>query len=172
MRNSSLKKIIIMKQTPRYDPPSIDPHSVKPVLSELYNRTLEQCLQSSQVKDRIFLGTHSIDCTGAIREARYRETTTGRFDGLHLYGSSGTKAYTNSVLSILKSAGMVDPEFDHSNCQQARFQARNRKQADNYFWQNDVDTRRSECGRAQLNTRYEIPTQNRFASLADHFQGN
>ena len=172
MRNSSLKKIIIMKQTPRYDPPSIDPHSVKPVLSELYNRTLEQCLQSSQVKDRIFLGTHSIDCTGAIREARYRETTTGRFDGLHLYGSSGTKAYTNSVLSILKSAGMVDPEFDHSNCQQARFQARNRKQASNYFWQNDVDTRRSECERAQLNTRYEIPTQNRFASLADHFQGN
>ena len=172
MKNPSLKKIIVLKQTPRYDPASVDPLSVRPVLSELFNRTLEQCLQSSQVRDRIFLGTHSIDCTGAIRDARYRETKSGRFDGLHLFGTSGSKAYTNSVLNILQSAGMVDPEFDHSNCSQARFQARRGVHVKNYFWQNDVDTRRSGCGRDQLNMRYEIPTQNRFSSLADNFQGN
>ena len=171
-QNPSLKKIVILKQTPRYDPPSEDPLSVKPVLSELFNRTLEQCLQSSQVKNRIFLGTHNIDCTGAIREARYRETKSGKFDGLHLYGSSGSKAYTNSLLTILKLAGMVDPDFDHSSCPQARFQARRRTQVKNYFWQNDVDIRKTESGRAQLNTRYEIPTKNRFTSLADNFQGN
>ena len=161
-----------MKQTPRYDPPSEDPLSLKPVLSELYNLTLEQCLQTSEVKDRIYLGTHTLDCTGAIREARYRETKSGKFDGLHLFGTSGSKAYTNSVLNILKLAGMVDPDFDHSDCPQARFQARRRTQVKNYFWQNDVNIRKSECRRAQLNTRYEIPTKNRFSSLADNFQGN
>ena len=170
----NLKKIVIMKQTPRYDPPIMDPLSLKPVLSELYNKTLEECLQSSQLKDRIILGTHNIDCTGSIREARYRETKSGRFDGLHLYGSSGGKAYTNSVLNILRSAGMVDPDYDHSNCQQTRYQARNRKHMKNYYWENDVDVRRAEFGKNlvdQQNTKYVIPTQNRFASLPDNFQG-
>ena len=164
-----------MKQTPRYDPPSVDPLSLKPVLSKLYNSTLEDCLRSSQVKDRIFLGTHNIDCAGSIRESRYRETKSGKFDGLHLYGSSGEKAYTNSVLNILKSAGMVKPEYDHSNCQQTRFQARNRKFMKNYYWQNDVDVRRAELDIIhfdQQSTRYAIPTQNRFNGLPDNFQGN
>ena len=63
----NLKKIVIMKQTPRYDPPIMDPLSLKPVLSELYNKTLEECLQSSQLKDRIILGTHNIHCSGSQR---------------------------------------------------------------------------------------------------------
>ena len=102
--NPNLKKVVLMKQPPRYDPVTVDPCSIKPVLSELFNSTLVQCWMSSKLKDRIFLGSHNIDCTGGIREARYRETQTGRFDGLHLLGSSGKKAYTNSVLNILNLA--------------------------------------------------------------------
>ena len=173
--NSNLQKIIIMKQTPRYDPLSVDPCSLNPVLSQLYNSTLEQCILTSKYKSKIYLGTHSIDCKGAIREARYRETKSGKFDGVHLYGSSGQKAYTNSVVQILKSAGMVVPEFDHSNCAQSRYQARNSKNVQNNHWQNDIDTRRAESGkedRPQLDRRYEIPTHNRFSGLSENYQGN
>ena len=173
--NPNLQKIIILKQTPRYDPLSVDPCSLKPVLSQLYNSTLEQCLLTSRHKSKIYLGTHSIDCKGAIREARYRETKSGKFDGVHLYGSSGQKAYTNSVVQILKSAGMVVPEFDHSNCAQSRYQARKSKNVQNNHWQNDIDTRRAESGKEdmpQLDRRYEIPTQNRFSGLSENYQGN
>ena len=169
--NPNLKKVVLMKQPPRYDPVTVDPCSIKPVLSELFNSTLVQCWMSSKLKDRIFLGSHNIDCTGGIREARYRETQTGRFDGLHLLGSSGKKAYTNSVLNILNLAEMVDPDFNHSHCPQTRYQTWKKS----FNWENDVDIRGSTNVRgahAQQNKRYEIPTQNRFTGLADNYQGN
>ena len=165
-----------MKQTPRYDPSRVDPCSLKPVLSELFNRTLVQCWMASEQKNKIHVGSHNIDCTGSIREASYRDTKTGRFDGLHLYGSSGQKAYTNSVLNILKMANMVDPNFDHNDCPQAKYQAKNKNHVKkNNNWQKDVDTRRAECGKKlfyRLNNEYQVPTQNRFAGLQDNFLGN
>ena len=124
-RQPSLKKVIIMKQTPRYDPADIDPLSVKPALSQLFNNTLMELWMSSRMKDKIFVGSHNIDCAGAIQSARYRHTMTGRFDGVHLYGSSGNKAYTNSVLNILRSAAIISAEDDHKSCPQYRFQNRN-----------------------------------------------
>ena len=169
--NPNLKKVVLMKQTPRYDPVTVDPCSMKPVLSELFNSTLVECWMSSKVKDKIFIGSHNIDCTGGIREARYRETKTGRFDGIHLLGSSGKKAFTNSVLNIINLAEMMDPGFDHQHCPQTRHQGR--KKSTN--WENDVDIRRSENVRAfyaHENQRYEIPTYNRFAGFADNYQGN
>ena len=57
-------------------------------------------------KNKIFVGTH-IECSGGIREARYRCTKSGRFDRIHLYGCTGMKAYTNSVMNILKFAGIL-----------------------------------------------------------------
>ena len=81
-----------MKQIPRYDPLSVDPLGLKPVLSNLFNSTLTDLYMASTVKDKIFVGNHNIECTGAIKEARYRHTKSGKYDGIHLYGSSGTKA--------------------------------------------------------------------------------
>ena len=174
--NQNLKKVIIMKQTPRYDPANVDPYDLKPVLSELYNRTLVQCWMSSNLKDRINVVGHTIECSGSIREARYRETKTGKFDGLHLLGSSGRKAYTNSVLNILKLAGMVDPNFDHSDCPQTRHQAGNRNYGRrNNNLQMDVDSRKSECGKkvfSDVYNNYQVPTKNRFNGLEDNNQGN
>ena len=48
------------------------------------------------------LGDHTLACDGAQREARYRDTKTGRYNGVHLFGPSGTKVYTDSLLNILK----------------------------------------------------------------------
>ena len=42
-----------------------------------------------------------------MREARYKDTKTGHFNGVHLFGPSGVKSYTKSLLSILDSAKLV-----------------------------------------------------------------
>ena len=68
LSNPNLKRVILMKQTPRYDPLNVDPSALKPVLSNLFNNTLVQCWMSSDQKDRIHVGTHDIECTGSIRE--------------------------------------------------------------------------------------------------------
>ena len=113
----TLEKVFMMKQTPRYDPANVDPLSIKPALAELYNNTITKQWMDSQFKDRIAIGNHNIDCTGSIRDSRYRVTKTGKYDGIHLYVNSGRKAYTNSVINILKSAQLTSPAYDdHQTC--------------------------------------------------------
>ena len=41
-RQPSIKSIIFMKHTPRYDPLDIDPLSLKPALSKLFNNTMTE----------------------------------------------------------------------------------------------------------------------------------
>ena len=126
----SLKSIIILKQTPRYDPSEVDPLSIKPMLSHLFNNTLMELWMNSSLKHKIHVGNHNIDCSGAIQAARYRHTKSGRFDGVHLYGASGNKAYTKSVINILKSAALISSNTDfHMSCPQYKYQNRqNRRQ--------------------------------------------
>ena len=81
--NPHLKTVVIMKQTPRYDPAKTDPNCLKPVLSQLFNHTITDLWMTSQLKSKIVVGSHNIDCTGSIREARYRITKSGFFDGIH-----------------------------------------------------------------------------------------
>ena len=103
-RQPFLKKMIIMKQTPRYDPLSSDPLSLKAALSQIFNSTLSDLWMSSPFKNKIYLGSHNIECSGPILLARYHHAKSGKFDGVHLYGPSGIKAYTNSILNILRSS--------------------------------------------------------------------
>ena len=124
----SLKSVIFLKQTPRYDPVEVDPLSIKASLAHLFNNTLMNLWMNSPMKKNIVVGTHNIDCSGAIQAARYRNTRTGRFDGVYLYGSSGNKAYTLSLLNILKKAKIVPTNFDfHHSCPQALFRNRSTK---------------------------------------------
>ena len=124
-KQPSLKSVVIMKQTPRYDPLTTDPLSIKPALSQLFNNTLTELWVSCPMKHKIHIGTHNIDCTGAVQSARYRHTQTGKFDGVHLYGTTGSKAYTNSVLNILKAASLTTSEYNyHLSCPQYRYQNR------------------------------------------------
>ena len=121
----TLKKVVIMKQIPRYDPLVSDPLSLKPALSQLFNNTLTELWMSSPLKGRIVIGIHNIECSGAIQEARYREFKTRRFDGIHLLGSSGRKSYTLSVLTILNNAGLTSSEYAfHQSCDQYKYQNR------------------------------------------------
>ena len=168
--NPSIREAIIMKQIPRYDPISNDPQGVKPVLRQLYNDSLVQQWLNSPLKDKIKLGNHELECTGAVREARFR---SGRkYDGIHLYGPSGRKAYTESVLMILRSAGLIKtppPSYFHryhddkiNNARQDKYYCPT--QDTDYL--NDRDIRVKNY---QSRYQYSIPTTNRFSHLS---QGN
>ena len=115
-RQPSLKNIIILKQTPRYDPHSSDPLSIKPALAEIFNSTLTELWMSCPLKSKIYLGSHNIECSGAIQLARYQHTRSGRFDGVHLFGPSGSKAYTSSVINVLRasSSGVIPSTNNHT----------------------------------------------------------
>ena len=66
---------------------------------------------------------------------RYKEENTGKYNGVHLYGRTGCRDYTNSVNTIMMLAkegqnnaasyesGRAQSE-DHTNCPQAKYQRR------------------------------------------------
>ena len=152
-----------MKQTPRYDSGSSNPPGLKPYLSQLFNEHIDQLCNSTQ-NSKIIIGNHNLECHGGVFEARYRNSQSKKFDGVHLYGPSGMKAYTQSVLSILSSAQLVVKtppryydQFPHAMCPQARYQAAQKARTDR------------QKTRA---TQYSVATQNRYSALADLGQGN
>ena len=104
----SLQKVVILKQIPRYDPLPVDPMSLKPALASFYNACISELWMKSNLKHRIIMSEHDLDCVGAIRLARYKESKSGRFNGIDLLGSSGKKSLTNSVLRILEKAGLAN----------------------------------------------------------------
>ena len=106
-KNPGLKKAIILKHIPRYDSKRNDPHSLKASLSKLYNDTLVQNWLESNLKDRILIGNHDLDCQGAVLNSRYRNLQKNLYDGVHMYGSSGKKAYAESILNILRKVELV-----------------------------------------------------------------
>ena len=93
-----------MKQIPKYDRNEVEPLSLKPALSQLYNTTLAEEWMGSQFKDRIIIGFHNIKCSGAILQSRYRETWSGKFDGIHncpQYFQDRKNQQNNSVLFLM-----------------------------------------------------------------------
>ena len=78
----NLKKVMLMKQIPRYNRSSDDPRAVKSVLSKLYNDTLVQLWLGSKHKDRFTIGSHSLECVGGVGDARFR--LNNNFDGIHI----------------------------------------------------------------------------------------
>ena len=158
-----------MHQIPRYNPLAVDPLSLIPALSHLFNVTLTDLYMACSDKDKIFVGSHNIECSGAIKESRYRHTRSGKYDGIHLFGSSGQKAYTKSVLNILKSAKITDGEYEyHFSCPQFRYQ--NRRSA------NHRNNRPGSNIRKPLKNRmpeyFQVPTHNRFSVFSGQYQGN
>ena len=68
-----LKKVILLKQIPRYDPQEVDPMAIKQALSQLFNNTLVQLWVDSPPKSKILVGSHNIDCFGSIRDIQSLE---------------------------------------------------------------------------------------------------
>ena len=146
------------------------------------------------------IGNHSLECSGGVLQARYNNSQSGKFDGIHLFGPSGGKAYTASVMDILREAGLVKTEppkyydeLDHKNCEQARYQASQarriaaqhisgsshnfyRKTTNNIRAFKNTNTKQGKETEANIraygNYQYEVPTFNRFSKLGDFFPEN
>ena len=98
----SLKKVVLLKLIPRYD------DDLKSELSKVFNIKIEDLWRRCSLKTKLVIGTHTIECTGSIRESRYRKSNPpSMYDGVHLYGPFGRKSYTNSILHILESQNMT-----------------------------------------------------------------
>ena len=166
--NPNLEKVILMKQVPRYDPISTDPHSIKAAISQLYNDTLMKLWLGSPLKHRLTIGSHSLECSGGVRDSRYRYME--RFDGIHLLGPSGRKAYTESVLRIIRSGGHIQsppPSYFrryHSSEKLTKPPAQSGEFAcptqDTDFL-NDMDVRYKKQNN-NFSFQYSLPTANRF----------
>ena len=167
----TLTKVVIMKQIPRYDPSDVDPLSLKPSLSLLFNNTMTNLWMESPYKEKIFIGTHNIECSGSIREARYRHTKSGRCDYVHLWGSSGSKSYTLSVLHILRAAHVTSSEhLFHQTCAQYKYQTGQKK---SHTWQSVKSNGRKNTSRKQTHLHNPpVHTQNRFNGFSRMDQGN
>ena len=128
-QNPNLKKVILMEHTPRFDTPDTDPTSLKPALAKLANSTLGNLWINSSFKNRIVIGSHSLESFGGgqVHAARYVDHTTGWYDGVHLCGPTGQRDYTRSLKSILMLGlqnSLINAQGgdDHKNCPQAKYQ--------------------------------------------------
>ena len=129
------------------------------------------------------IGNHNLDCSGGVKEARFRDLKNRKYDGLHMYGPSGKKAYTVSVLDILKNAGTVQmngqtaTKFFRS---QLKFEHQKRKTSKQFRASrvqpasaNDQDIRQNNQKKQFRQSeaqqfhgqRYSVPTSNRFEHL-------
>ena len=152
-----------MKQIPRYDPSDVDPLSLNASLSLLFNNTMTNLWMESPYKEQIFIGSHNIECTGAIREARYRHTKSGRCDYIHLWGASGSKVYTLSVLHILRAAHVTSSEHNfHQTCAQYKYQGRHNRNS----------MRQSSKRKQTQPSTPAVHTHNRFNGLRNMDQRN
>ena len=153
----NLKKAIILKQTPRFDKKNIDPFSVKPAMAQLFNQILDQRWLESAQKNRLIIANHRLECSPGSYETRYRNRRSGQYDGVHMYGPSGRKAYTESLLFILRQAGLI------------------KKSPPQYFRRyhtklDIVHNTENEFHTAEPRSRiYSVPTSNKFSVLS---QGN
>ena len=126
-----LKKVTLMEHAPRHDKPDVDPSGLKSKLAIFANSTLALLLQNSELKDRIVLGKHTLDVANNKTAAMYRDDWSGKFDGVHMYGSYGKQAYTRSVSKIMKSSLSNNSSSQtsssssiHSSCPQTVYQTK------------------------------------------------
>ena len=147
-QNPQIQQVVIMEHPPRFDIPENDPLSLKSSLANLANLTLNQLWLNSTLKNKIFIGKHSLDSTGSgpAHEARFVSGKSGRYDGVHYYGPRGGHDYTQSVKTILMLAKGNHTEFgkyqesEHKTCPQALYQMKQK-----------------------IKTHQSVTTQNRFS---------
>ena len=149
-----------MEHAPRFDVSDVDPTGLKPKLALFANSTFAQLWHSSVMKDRIVIGKHSLDCSGDQISARYRDDRSGKYDGVHLYGSQGKNVYTRSVIQIIRSVlpssfgSATSSESVHSSCPQSKYQQRQ-------------NTKRTNPQQEQNENIYSVPVSNQFNILGN-----
>ena len=177
-----LKNVTILGHTPRYDSREIDPAGLKPNIAHFANNYLLELWLYSPLKDKIHIGNHNLECSGAVRAQRYTDGRTGRHDGVHMYGEAGKKAYSESLLNVLltsfqecdpKSSG-VDKAYDindsfHKTCPQTEYKRYQQQQKFKYQARKGgkVENEARKPYRTWSSVVAGIKLQNRFSPLGN-----
>ena len=166
--NIALKNVTIMNHAPRYDTNDVDPIGLKQNLATFANSYMLELWLSSPRKNQIFIGSHSLDAPADVRHKRQTDEHTGRYDGVHYYGSAGKAAYLESVVNILLSSFQTKAhqlpmhrrqsrdEENHSRCPQANFMNKNQKK-----------NKRKYSSVVSGQGQQPVKTSNRFSPLSE-----
>ena len=160
--NPSLQKVVIMEDAPRFDDYNVDPTGLKPELAKYANSTFYQILNSSALKDRKVIGKHSLECSGNIIAARYRDDKNNKYDGVHLNNNFGMRAYTRSVTKVLQTILHAEPTLVHTSSpasQQSRHHNSQKSSQQNRQQNSQQNSRQ--------NNEYSVPIYNRFNVLGN-----
>ena len=98
----SLHKLILMERLARVDSLS--------AVSDYSNFVIRLLAAKSEFKDNIVFGSHSLlECdTDAKTVNMFGPSSSPRSDGIHLRGHHGMQLHTDSVILIVKTAGIPD----------------------------------------------------------------
>ena len=164
-----LEKVIILEHAPRHDIGKVDPTKLKPKLALLANSTFAQLWHSSAMKDKIAIGKHNLDCSSDLIVERYKDDWSGRYDGVHLYGSQGKNVFTNSVCQILKSVipASKSSSFSssHFSCPQAQYQ--NSKKQSKWQRSQGYENKNQSSKNQSNKNQYNVPISNQFELLGN-----
>ena len=106
----SLEKVIILKNTPRFDLSSKDPLGLKPQFSALVDSIIFGLWCESRFRDSIILGEH--DIPEHLHKEAFGSLDDKGYDGLHLKGCEGKTILTKSIQKILLKGGIISPGMD------------------------------------------------------------
>ena len=98
-----LETVVILEHAPRFDRKDVDPLGLKPKLATFANSTFYNLWLSSPFKDKIKIGKYNLDCSGDLVKTRYTDEKTQRFDGVHMYGVFGKRAFSRSLTRIIRN---------------------------------------------------------------------
>ena len=134
-------------------------------LNNYANEELHEAIKhvkNDEVRRRIVIGRHNLDCEGGLRVSRYGDPRTCRraVDNIHMRGSSGTVAFTRSMASILAGAGLCSSAEAEDSCRSEE----NRSAPAPEFQQ--VQRGRQAAPRRQQQ-QFHLSTANRFGVLED-----
>ena len=89
--------MILIGHPPRYD------HKRRVDLAILANTILQHLCSLSPLKGKVCFGLHDLFSYGIghTHMKRFRDIVTGDYDGIHMWGPTGRKDYTNSFIKIL-----------------------------------------------------------------------
>ena len=93
------------------------------------------------------------------------------YDGVHMYGPSGGKAYTESVLAILRKSGLIKstpPSYFRRYHSEYLSKEEYFCPTQDVDWLNDRDVRKAKSSlksQNRHNSKYNVPTSNRFEAL-------
>ena len=113
--NPNIKKIVICDQTPRFDLEKDDPYQIKAQLATFGNAFCKELLETSKFKDKIVVGEHKLEMTDSKIAGVYGAMGSANFDGIHMRGVNGKKAFTSSIENILKEASIIKEEAVDKN---------------------------------------------------------